>query len=197
MRSIKQLLLFGILLLSVAGIAVGQEKSESLLNVKYDKKKNVTTVRLKSMKLTPVVQQDQSSYQIPVHQVLLDVSTSFEGEKPTKPVDVLFRFQVSAGNYIFLRSQAGMAVLDKEGDTGRAIPLGNSDYKSYSPKFNSVYEETLVVTAPAEALQKMVSAKTVHIYLGPVGYALAGKGQLEGIKELAQFLTQASQAKPN
>ena len=197
MRSIKPLLLFALILLSVAGIAVGQEKTESLLNVKYDKKKNVTTVRLKSMKLTPVVQQDQSSYQIPTHQVVLDISTTFEGEKPTKPVDVLFRFQVSSSNYTFLRSQAGMAVLDKEGDAGRAIPLGSSDYKSYPPKFNSIYEETLVVTVPAEALQKMISAKTVHIYLGPVGYPLVGKGQLEAVKELAQLLIPAGQAKTN
>ena len=197
MRSIKQPLLFAILLLSVAGIAVGQEKTESLLTVKYDKKKNVTTVRLKSMKLTPVVQQDQSSRQIPLHQVVLDISTSFEGEKPTKPVDVLFHFQVSSGNYIFLGEQAGMAVLDKEESSGRAFALGKSDYKSYSPKFNSVYEETLVVTAPAEAVIKMASAKTLHLYLGPVSYPIVGKGQFEGIKELAQFLASAGQTKPN
>ena len=195
MRSIKQLLLFAILLLSVAGIAAGQEKTESLLNVKYDKKKNVTTVRLKSMKLTPVVQQDQSSYQIPVHQVVLDISTTYDGEKPTKPVDVLLRFQVSSSNYVFLRSQAAMAVLDKEAENGRALPLGSSDYKSYPPKFNSVYEETLVVTAPAEALLKMVNAKTVSLYLGPVQYPVVGKGQLEAIKELAQFLAPAAPAK--
>lgn len=197
MRSLNQLLLIAIVLVSVAGVAVAQDKPDSLLTVKFDAKKNMTTVRLKSMKLSPVIVQDQSASQIPLHQVQLDISTSFEGEKPTKPVDVQLRFYVTSGKYIFLTPQAAMAVLDKEGDKGRAFALGTSDYKSLPSKFNSIFEEVLVITTPAEAIMKMADAKTLHLYLGPVPYPVVGKGQLDAIKELAEFLKTAAPAKGN
>ena len=50
------------------------------------------------------------------------------------------------------------------------------------------------VLTPAEALAKMLDAKTVSLYLGPVQYPVVGKGQLEAIKELAQLLAPATAA---
>lgn len=173
----------------IGGAADAQEKPNSQVTRKYDRKKDLTTVRLKPLKVSPVIQQNQSENTIPLHQMVLDISYTFRGEDAKEPVDnVELRFQVSSRNYTFLKPQAAMAVVDNDASgKGRAFMLGNSDYKSYPPITNSVYEETLTVVAPLDALLKMAKASSLQIYLGPVGYDITGK-RLDGIKELADSI---------
>lgn len=142
---------------------------------KYNKSKDLTTVRLKPFKITTIGQEKQIGNNIPLHQMDLEISYSYSGQKITKPVeDVNLRFHAVAGNYVFLKGQQVIAVLDKEVQgQDRAISLGTTDYKSVAPKFNSVYEEFLSLNIPPDALVKMAKAETVEIYVGPVGYRLS------------------------
>jgi hypothetical protein len=173
---------------TVIAMAQNEDKSKSSVTVKYDKKKDVTTVRLKTMRVTRLILEKEAMTSVPLHQADLEISFSFSGETPKTPVsDVAFRFLISANNYTFLRPQAVMAVLDKEVEgKGRAFSLGNTDYKSYQ-RFNTIFEETLIVMAPAEALVKMTTAKSLDIYLGPIGYTIS-PAQLDAIKEMARSL---------
>jgi hypothetical protein len=193
MRSLIRVSIVFLMIAFGVSLSTAQNK-DSQLSTKYDKKKDETTLKLKQLKLSPVVQQDQFADKIPLHQVILDVSTTFAGQQPSKPVDVELHFQISSSNYIMLRSQAAMAVLDKANSANaRAISLGPSDYKSHPPKFNSVYEETLVVKTPAEALVKMANAKSISLYLGPIEYPLSDKN-IAALKELAAELSRAGTA---
>ncbi len=168
------------------------DKSKSNVIVKYDKKKNLTTVRLKELRISKLILEKQASKDIPLHQTDLEIFYTYQGEKSTEPVaEINFRFYVSARNYIFLRSQTVMAALDSEDkEKGRAIMLGNTDYKSEPPKFNTVYEEFMVVKVPSEALKKMAEANSLEIYLGPISYPLTTE-QLAAIRELADFLPES------
>ncbi len=159
---------------------------DSQVNIKYDKKKDLTTVKLKSFRISRLILEKERTQSIPLHQTDLEISYSFSGEKATKVENVTLRFLVTSNNYTFLRPQAAMAVVDNEGGTGRAFALGNSDYKSYQ-RFAAVMEETLVVQTPAEALAKMAKANSLQIYLGPVAYNITSS-QLQAIKELAGHL---------
>jgi hypothetical protein len=186
----RSLLVIAVLAFGSFAMAQKEDKPKSSVSVKYDKKKDITTVRLKSFRVTQLILEKQAMTSVPLHQTDLEISFSFAGETATKPVDdVAFRFQVSSDNYTFLRPQAVMAVLDKEVEgKGRAFSLGNSEYKSYPPKFNTIFEETLISMAPADALSKIAKAKSLEIYLGPVGYTIT-PSQLAGIQELATYLS--------
>ena len=202
MRKLNQLLFVTVIVFSVAAVwstkalaQDGDKKPGSKLSVKYDKKTDLTTVKLKAFRISPLILEKEANNNTPLHQTDVEISYTYAGRQASKPVEsVTFRFKVTSGNYIFLRSQTAMAVLDNTGGQGRAFALGESDYKSFPPITNSIYEEALVVNAPADALVKMAKAKSLQLYLGPVSYTVPEK-QLEGIKELAASLPPASSAK--
>lgn len=192
-RTVNRLFVLSLVLASAA-FAVAQDKSH--LTIKYDKKKDETSVRLKQFRIAPLILDNESRTSMPLHQTELEVSYTYPGQTATGPVsDATFRFHVSASNYVFLKAQTAIVVLDNEGGQGRAFALGTSDYKSRL-EFNSVYLETFTVTAPAEALERIGKAKSLQIYLGPVGYSITDK-QLELLKELAASLPAKTPATKN
>ena len=182
-----RIFIFTCVVLISASISFAQEKG-SPVNVRYDKKTDTTTVRLKPFKISRLILEKEASTDVPLHQVDLEIYFTYRGQTSSSPVeDVFFRFQVSSSNYVFLRPQESMAILDNTAGNGRAFSLGVSDYKSYPPKFNSVFEETLVVKAPSDALTKMAKAEKLQIYLGPVAYDITDK-QFAAIRALADSL---------
>lgn len=200
MKLIFNLVLTLTILFTCAVAAAAQEdkkqdsknkKSSSQVSVKYDKKKDLTTVKSKETTITQLTQEKDVAYNIPLHQMDLEVSFSYQGQlQPTKPVEeVVLRFRSTAGNNIFLRPQQIMAVLDKDNqEKGRAMALGSTDYKSGAPKFNSIYEEVMTVKVPADVLTKMAKAETIDLYVGEVKYRLKTQ-QHDMIRELASLLT--------
>jgi|SRR5687768_16245010 len=204
MRKLNQLLFVAGLAVIFAGFGItaasgqdSEKKSSSNVKINYDKKKDLTTVRLKAFRVSPLILEKEANNNTPLHQTELEISYVFSGQQATKPVDnVTFRFKVSSSNYTFLRPQSSMAVLDNEGGQGRAFALGTSDYKSFPPITNSIYEEALVVNAPADALAKMATANSLQVYLGPVPYSITPK-QLSAIKELAATLPVPTAVKSN
>lgn len=166
--------------------ADSRKPKSSRLSSKYDKSKNLTTVRIKQFTITTLAQEKQNTPNIPLHQMGLEIWYSFSGQKQTIPIeDVVFRFHAVASNYVFSRGQQVITALDRDvKGQDRAISLGMTDYKSEPPKFNSVYEEFMEVKIPAEALSRMAKAKTVEIFVGPVGYMLTEK-QFEILQEIA------------
>lgn len=175
--------------------ALGQEidrektKAKSRITSKYDKSKNLTTVRLKQITISRLSQEKEIANNIPLHQMGFDLSFSYTGQQPTKSTDeVLLRFYSAASNYVFLRGQQVIAVIDKEiQGQDRAFSLGMTDYKSNPPKVNTIYEEVMAVKIPADGLVKMAKANSLELYLGPVAYRLT-KDQISSIREAASFL---------
>lgn len=173
---------------------LGQDDKKSSVNIRYDKKKDLTTVRLKPFRITNLILEKEAMKSVPLHQTELEISFDHAGQQATKVETVTFNFQVTARSYTFLRSQTAMAVLDNEpAGNGRAFAIGSSDYRSFPCEFNTVCKEALVVSAPAEALAKMAKANSLQVYLGPVAYAITEK-QLSAIKELAGMLPAATSA---
>ena len=170
-----------------------KEKLSKLLSTSYDKKKDVTTVRLKRSSITKIGQEKDNTPNFPLHQMDLEVFLTQKGQAPGAPVDsVVLNFYAVAGNYVFLRPAQVMAVIDRDAvGEDRAIELGMSNYKSNPPKFNTVYEESLSVTIPAEALTRMAKANALELFVGPVGYRLT-ENQLSAIRDLASFLPDRS-----
>ena len=65
------------------------------------------------------------------------------------------------------------------------MKLGDTDYKS-DLKFNTVYEEYLVISIPASALAKIAEAKTVSIFVGPYSFLLREK-QVADLRDFASL----------
>lgn len=165
-------------------------KRSSRISVKYEKSKDLTTVRLKQMTITRLSQEKEIANNIPLHQMDLDAWFSFPGLRPTKSIDeVVVRFHATASNYVFLRQQPVIAALDREiAGQDRAFSLGMTEYKSASPKFNSVYEEDLILKMPSDALVKMSKAASLEFFVGPVVYKLTD-AQHEALREMSGYLT--------
>jgi len=143
----------------ILGVDAAEAQDKSAVNIKYDKKNDITTVRLKPFKIARLMREKQAEANVPAHHTDIEISYSFPGQQQSKPVEsVIFKFQVVSDNYTFLRPQTVMAVLDPESTDGRAFALGTTDYKSYPPKFQSIFEETLAVAAPPDAITKMAKA---------------------------------------
>jgi hypothetical protein len=166
-----------------------KSKSSGRVTVKYDKSKDTTTVALKTIALTGLSQERQQAVNVPLHQTDMEAFFTYSGQQMTKPVEtVTLRFRVVSQYNIFTREQPLVAALDKESaEKGRAIPLGTTKYSS-NVKFNSVYEEVLTISIPADALKRVAAADSIEFYLGPIGYQLKESGR-EALRELASRLT--------
>jgi hypothetical protein len=162
-----------VLTIAFGGLSAIAQKTELPKGVAIEKAGSGHVAHLKSLSLTQLSMDDQARSSIPLHQMALEVLYRFGGDAPAGPAGELkLLFRVTAGNYIFLHGQKVMLALDNENGKGRAIIVGDTNYNSNPPKFNSVYEETLEVSAPAEILSRMAKANTVEIYVGPVVYKL-------------------------
>lgn len=184
---LKVVLCFALLLVCAYSFQAQEgEKKNNNISSKYNKSKNQTTVTLKTMALKDVMgERSPTGYQQRI-QMDMDAFFTYPGEKLEKPVEtVTLRFHATANVYNFARAQPVSVVIDEKvpGGTGKVLKLGNTDYKS-DLKFNSVYEEFMNITIPAETLAKIGEAKTVDIYVGSYGYTLREK-QIADLRDLA------------
>lgn len=169
---------------------IPKPKSTGKVSAKYDKGKNITTVRLKQMTISKLKNEKDVANNLPLHQMDLEMWFSYSGRSSENSVvnDVVFEFHAVGSNYIFLRGQQIIVALDRDlKGQDRAFSLGMTDYKSSAPKFNSVFEEFMSITAPSQAIEKIAKATSAEIYVGPIGYKLSNEQQ-KAIAELAAFL---------
>ena len=165
--------ILAILTIILGGLSVSAQKTELPKGVAIDKAGSGRVAHLKPLSLTQLSGDEQARASIPLHQMALEVLYRFGGEAPAGPAgDLKLLFRVTARNYVFLHGQKVLLALDNENGKGRAIIVGDTNYNSKPPEFNSVFEETLEVSAPAEILSRIAKANTVEIYVGPVVYKL-------------------------
>jgi len=81
-----------------------------------------------------------------------------------------------------------LLALDNDDGHGRAIIVGDTNYHSKLPEFNTVYEETLEVSAPTEILSRIAKANAVEIYVGPVVYRLT-KDQQQKLSNYFDYIS--------
>lgn len=163
-------------------------KKNGNISSKYNKSKNLTTVGLKSMALRESNDNKTQSGYVQKIQMDMDAFFTYPGEKVEKPPEaVTLRFKVTANNYIFARPQTISVVLDEkiEGGNGRLLKLGDTDYKS-DLKFNTVFEEYLMISIPSSVLGKIAEAKTISIFVGPYSFLLREK-QVADLRDFANL----------
>lgn len=137
-----------------------QTKAAKSIVTKFDKSKNLTTVRLKSMDLGGAMNKEVTAEsQIP--QLTFDAFFTFAGEQKSQPIDsATFRFTVRAKFPVYKHGENLMAVLDD----ATAVPLGSTSYKTNAQTFYT--DEILEAVLPNEVMQRIAQAKTLKLYLG-------------------------------
>ncbi|HEX6186593.1 MAG TPA: hypothetical protein VFZ40_00820 [Pyrinomonadaceae bacterium] len=160
MKAVKSIIIVTAIL-AVGGmvLAAQDKKTKSNVKSKFDKGKNVTTVTLKTGIGGATSREVTNTGEVP--QIDMEVSFSYPGEAPAKPVDTAnFKFKSTSRYPVFQRSQNLMAVLDDD----RAIEIGGTSYKSNSQTF--YMEEIMEIAIPHEAMKKFSEAKTLKFFLG-------------------------------
>lgn len=137
-----------------------QNSGNKHIKSKYDKKKNITTVTLKSISVGGAVTREVTNLgQAP--QLTLDAFFTYPGEQLTKPAESLvMRFTSRARYPVYQRAQNVVAVLD---DT-KGLPFGSTTYKTDAQTFYT--DEILEITIPYEAMKRMMEVKNLKLLLG-------------------------------
>ena len=175
-----------LILASMLGVALaqdpnknkGESKSASHIKTKYDKSKDRTTVTLKSMDLGGAMTREVTNLGQGT-QLTLDVSFTYPGEHPTKPVDSLTMKFTSRARYpVFQRGQNLMVVIDDQS----AIPIGDTSYKSDAQTFYT--DEMMSAQVPREIMERIRAAKSAKLFLGNREISFRAE-QLDDLREIA------------
>lgn len=154
-------------------------KSAKNVKAKYDKKKDLTTVTLKTIPLTSSLTREVGNAD-ETTQLDLSVSFTHPGEQIAKPAEAaILKFKSTARYPAFQRPQSLMAVVDDE----RAIPLADTNYSSNSQTF--YVEENLAATVPYEIMKRLSTANRLKFFLGQREINLK-QDQLEDLRELTR-----------
>ena len=157
-------------------------KSAKNVKTKYDKKKDLTTVTLKTMALSSALTREVSSAG-ETTQLDLSVSFTHPGEQLAKAADAAtLKFKSTSRNPAFQRPQSLMAVVDDD----RAIPLADTTYSSSSQTF--YVEENLSASVPYEVMKRITSATKLKFFLGSREISLKQE-QLDDLRELTRRMT--------
>jgi len=152
MKSVLNMLSVVVFLVIFSCFAYSQTdppKSTSRVTVKYDKGKDMTQVSLKPFKIDRYDQEKQMGGNFKPHQMEFDAWFSYKGQATGPIQEVTFRFHCTSNTYIFLHGQEVIVAIDREiKDKDRGFSLGMSEYRSESPKFNTVYEENMTLKVP-------------------------------------------------
>jgi len=171
------------------GVSASAQKNEIPKGVTIDKAESGPVVHLKPLSLTQVYLEDQTRASIPLHQMTLELMYAYRGDAAARqPGDVELLFRVTSSKYVFVHGQKVLLALDNDDGHGRAIIVGDTNYHSKLPEFNTVYEETLEVSAPTEILSRIAKANAVEIYVGPVVYRLT-KDQQQKLSNYFDYIS--------
>lgn len=180
-------LLLAAILVVMPVLATGQDSAEpkasskSAKNVKakYDKKKDLTTVTLKTIPLTSSLTREVSTAG-ETTQLDLSVSFTHPGEQIAKPAEAaILKFKSTSRYPAFQKPQSLMAVVDDD----RAIPLADTNYSSNSQTF--YVEENMAATIPYEIMKRISTANRLKFFLGQREINLK-QDQLEDLREITR-----------
>jgi hypothetical protein len=158
-------------------------KSNKNISAKYDKGKDLTTVKLKEMTLSTLQDARKQVVDIPTHEMYMSGEFSYSGTAVKEQVETLkLTFREVSRAYFFLKGQQIVVALDPDDtERGRAIDLGFTNYKS-DVQFNSAYQEFMTLVLPFTALDKITKAKAVTLYVGQIPYRLTDK-QIQNLRD--------------
>ncbi|HKO45380.1 MAG TPA: hypothetical protein VJU84_19050 [Pyrinomonadaceae bacterium] len=182
-------LLLAAALVVLPAIAVAQKNSETdtkasskaagHVKAKYDKKKDLTTVTLKTIPLGGAMSREVTNVG-ETGQLDLSVYFTHPGEQLAKPAEAaMLKFKSTSKYPAYQRGQILMAVVDED----RAIPIGDTTYSTNSQTF--YIEEFLTATVPYELMKRITSASKVKLFLGAREISLKQE-QLEDLREITR-----------
>ena len=182
-------LLLAAALVVLPSIAVAQKNSESdtkasskaagHVKAKYDKKKDLTTVTLKTIPLSGAMSREVTNVG-ETSQLDLSVYFTHPGEQIAKPAEAaMLKFKSTSKYPAYQRGQILMAVVDDD----RAIPIGDTTYSTNSQTF--YIEEFLTATVPYELMKRITSASKVKLFLGAREINLKQE-HLEDLREITR-----------
>ncbi|HEX8097914.1 MAG TPA: hypothetical protein VF507_07755 [Pyrinomonadaceae bacterium] len=164
------------------GAAKTKFKHNGKISTKYNKSKDQTAVELNPMAASSSMASEAQNLR-DASQMDLAASFTYQGQVLTKPVEALtLTFHARAKNPVFQKGQNVLATLDGQ----NALMLGTSTYKSSSQTF--IFEEIMSVQVPYETLSKIISAKTVELFLGPRKITLK-ESHIEALRDMASRMT--------
>ena len=182
-------LLLAAALVVLPSIAVAQKNSESdtkasskaagHVKAKYDKKKDLTTVTLKTIAFGGAMSREVTNVG-ETSQLDLSVYFTHPGEQLAKPAEAaMLKFKSTSKYPAYQRPQVLMAVVDED----RAIPIGDTAYSTNSQTF--YIEEFLTATVPYELMKRITSASKLKLFLGAREINLKQE-QLEDLREITR-----------
>lgn len=144
--------------------------------------KDETTVTLKTLALTSSVSREVKT-DSDVGNIDLDLSFTYQGKQPSKPVgNAIFKFKAVAKNQYFQKPQNLIAVID---DTSGVV-LGSTSYNSTAE--TSYFIESMSISIPYAAMQRIVQGKTLGFQLGAKAIRLTND-QLTDLRAMAAMMT--------
>lgn len=182
-------LLLATVLIVLPSIAVAQKNSESdtkasskaagHVKAKYDKKKDLTTVTLKTIPFGGAMAREVTHIG-ETSQLDLSVYFTHPGEQLAKPAEAaMLKFKSTSKYPAYQRGQILMAVVDDD----RAIPIGDTSYSTNSQTF--YIEEFLTATVPYELMKRITSANKLKFFLGAREISLKQE-QLDDLREITR-----------
>jgi len=129
-----------------------QEIAEQLIEKKYDRFKDETTIKLKPQKLREIAK--------PREELSLSVEATHKGERLVRPKEVMLIFNSVSENYIYHDEADVFFIID-----GKRIEAGAAYAKDdlLSP---NLIKKTLTATVPLETFLAIANGKAVEMKLG-------------------------------
>lgn len=149
----------------VLSVADGQnmpaDSTSQQIERRYDRFKDQTTVRLKSLLIRQIAR--------PREELSLSVEATYKSEQPTRPKDVRLIFESAAGRYLYYDKAEAHFIVD-----GKRIDAGAAGMMNALPSPNLV-KVTLALTLPFDTFVEIANGKGVELKLGPTELRLSEK----------------------
>jgi hypothetical protein len=155
----------------------GKGTNESLIEKKYDRFKDETTVKLKPQKIREIAK--------PREELSLSVEATHKGERAAQPKEVVLVFDSVSENYIYHRESEVAFIIDgKRMNAGTALQMGGFP----TPNLERA---TLKLTLPFDKFSEIAKSKSVELRLGKTEMTLT-ESALAAMRAFASAITGGS-----
>ncbi|MCI0554515.1 MAG: hypothetical protein L0287_26500 [Anaerolineae bacterium] len=163
------------------GTAMGQDKrtdsTGQLIERKFDRFKDETTVKLKPQKIREIAK--------PREELNLSVEATYKGERAVQPKEVVLVFDSVSENYIYHRESEVAFIIDgKRMNAGTALQMGGFP----APNLERT---TLKLTVPFDKFSEITKGKSVELRLGKTEMTLT-ESALAAMRAFASAITGGS-----
>ncbi|MGH9840490.1 MAG: hypothetical protein ACREEM_17060 [Blastocatellia bacterium] len=137
-----------------------QETTESLIEKKYDRFKDETTIKLKPQKIREIAK--------PREELSLSAEATHKGERLVRPKEVYLIFDSVSENYLYHNKAEVVFIVD-----GKRIEAGEAYLMKAFPT-TDLEKVSLKLTVPFDRFSEVANGKSVELRLRKTEVALTG-----------------------